>query len=460
MKNLTQGSITSHIASMAVPMAAGMIFQTLYYFVDLYFVAKLGEASLAGVSAAGNANFVIFALTQSLGVGTASLISHAVGRADQAESDRLFNQALLLSGLFGAATLLASYTLSSSYMQAVTADAAAMQEGTRYLQWFGPGLAMQFPMVAMGSALRGTGIVKPTMVVQVSTLLLNALLAPVFIAGWGTDYPLGVAGAGLASSVAIAAGVVMLTVYFVRSQSYVSVQRSELRPRFGVCKRILAVGVPAGGEFALIFLYNATTYWAIRSFGSAAQAGFGVGSRVMQGLFVPALAIAFAAAPIVGQNFGARQARRVRETFYWTAVITSVLMLALTTLCQWNPEVLVQAFTQDPDVTRVGALFLRLLSWNFVAQGLVFTCSNVFQGLGNTVPSIVSSAIRLIAYALPAIWLSTQSFFRLEHLWQWSIATAWLQACASVLLLRHQFRARIAPLEEALPAEPLEPKLV
>ena len=74
MQDLTRGSITAHLLSMAAPLAAGMIFQTLYFFVDLYFVAQLGEAAIAGVSAAGNASFIVFALTQSLGVGAVALI--------------------------------------------------------------------------------------------------------------------------------------------------------------------------------------------------------------------------------------------------------------------------------------------------------------------------------------------------------------------------------------------------
>src|ERR1700685_3424575 len=98
-------------------------------------------------------------------------------------------------------------------MQTLGAGAATVLAGTRYLYWFLPSLALQFALVVMGSALRGTGIVQPTMVVQVLTVILNAVLAPVLIAGWGTGFPLGVAGAGLASSIALAVGFVMLAFY-------------------------------------------------------------------------------------------------------------------------------------------------------------------------------------------------------------------------------------------------------
>jgi putative MATE family efflux protein len=447
MKDLTRGSIAGHVLSMAAPLAAGMIFQTLYYFVDLYFIARLGDAAIAGVSAAGNATFLVLALTQVLGVGTVALISQAVGRKDQPEANLIFNQSLLLSVLLGTITLLACYTLSESYVRAVTANVATTLAGKTYLYWFAPGLALQFALVVMSSALRGTGIVRPSIVVQMLTLLLNALLAPVFIAGWGTRHPMGVAGAGLASSIAIAAGVMMLWFYFTRVEKYVSFHAQQWQPRLSAWKRMLLVGLPAGGEFALMFVNSAVSYWAIRSFGSAAQAGFGVGSRVMQGIFVPALAISFAAAPIAGQNFGAHKPERVRETFRRTALISTIAMAIQTAFCQWNPQLLVRMFASDVKVVLVGALFLRILSWNFVAQGLIFSCSNMFQGLGNTLPSIASSATRLIVYAIPVIWLSTRSFFRIEYVWYWSLVATGMQATMSLLLLRTQFRTRLGPLE-------------
>src|SRR5262245_4528913 len=126
MKDLTRGPITGHLVAMAIPMAVGMIFQTLYYFVDLYFVARLGDAAIAGVSAAGNAMFVILALTQVLGVGTVALISHAVGRKDQEDANLVFNQSLLIAALCGVFTLLAGYVLSRPYVGPIAARAAAV----------------------------------------------------------------------------------------------------------------------------------------------------------------------------------------------------------------------------------------------------------------------------------------------------------------------------------------------
>ena len=443
MKDLTQGSIYRHLLAMAAPIAAGMLLQTLYYVVDLYFVAQLGDAALAGVSAAGNAMFIVLALTQMLGVGTVALMSHAVGRKDRKDANHIFNQSVALSAVCAIVTIVGGYGLSGAYMGLLGADAATKAAGVTFLYWFTPGLALQFALVVMGSALRGTGIVKPTMMVQALTVLLNTILAPVLIAGWGTGHPLGVAGAALASSIAVVVGVVLMAIYFVRLEQYVEFDRTQWRPQLGTWRRMLNIGLPAGGEFALMAVYISVVYWIIRDFGSAAQAGFGIGSRVMQAIFLPAMAIAFAAAPIAGQNFGAKHPMRVRETFRAAAFASSTIMAALTLLCQWQGQWLIRLFSSDPQVIRVGAEYLLVVSWNFVAVGLVFTASSLFQALGNTWPSLLSSAVRLVIFVAPAIWLSRRPGFQIVDAWYLSVATVLLQAIVSLLLLRMQFRTRL-----------------
>ena len=443
MKDLTQGSITRALVAMAVPIAIGMLFQTLYLLVDLYFVARLGDAAIAGVSSAGTAGFVILALTQMLGVGTVALVSHAVGRKDQAEANLVFNQSVLLSAICGVLTLVAGFVAGGAYVRSIAADPDVVAAGIAYLYWYTPGLALQFALVAMGSALRGTGIVRPTMMVQMLTVILNTLLAPVLISGWGTHHPLGAAGAGLASSVSIAVGVVFLWVYFVRLEHYVALEPQQWRPRPALIRRILNVGLPAGGEFLMLFVILAVIYWVIRGFGPAAQAGFGVGGRVMQGLFLPVMALAFAVTPVAGQNFGARRYERVRETFRKATALSSALMLALTLLCQWRSEWFIELFTRQPDAVEVGATYLRVIAWNFLATGLIFSCSGMFQAFGNTWPSLASSGARLLTFVLPAVLLSTLPHFTLMQVWYLSVASVTLQALTSLALLRREFRRRL-----------------
>jgi Na+-driven multidrug efflux pump len=187
----------------------------------------------------------------------------------------------------------------------------------------------------------------------------------------------------------------------------------------------------------------AVVYWVIRPFGAEAQAGYGLGSRVLQAIFLPAMAVAFAAAPLAGQNVGAARPERVRETFRSAAGLGSAIMLLLTLLCQWPPDWFMRVFTGEGPVIAVGSEFLSLISWNFVATGLIFTCSGMFQALGNTVPSLVSSGSRILLFVAPARWLSTQPGFTLRRLWLLSVASVAIQAGISLWLLRMELRERL-----------------
>ncbi len=444
MRDLTEGPVTGHLIRLAVPIAIGMLFQTLYFLIDLYFVAQLGDAAIAGVSAAGNVQFLVMALTQVLAVGTMALIAHASGRKDAADANRVFNQGVVLALVCATVTLVGGFLLCGPYLRAVAAHAATVEAGTAYLQAFLPGLALQFALVTMSSALRGTGIAKPAMLVQIVTVVLNALLAPVLIAGWLTGRPFGVAGAGWASSLSIAAGVVLMALYFARLEKYVGFERRLWSPQPLVWRRILRIGVPPGAEFALMFVYMGVVYWVIRGFGPQAQAGYGVGMRVMQAIFLPAMAIAFAAAPLAGQNVGAQRPERVRATFRSAALIGSALMFALSALCQWRPDWLVHAFAHDARSLEVAAEFLHIVSWNFVASGLVFTCSGLFQALGDTRPALWSSASRLLTFVAPALVLAASPGFELRQLWLLSVASVALQALLSLVLLHRALRNRLA----------------
>ena len=443
MKDLTQGSIIGHLVRMASVMLIGMLGQTLYYIVDLYFVSGLGADAIAGVGAAGNIAFVVLALTQILNVGTVALISHAAGRKDQPDANLVFNQSLALSALIGVLVLIAGYLLTAPYLRMLGADEGMRQAGITYLYWFLPGLALQFAMVSMSAALRGTGIVQPTMTVQVLTVLLNVLLAPVLIAGWGTGHPLGVAGAGLASTIAIAVGVVMLTLYFTKLEKYVGFHSAQWQPNLAYWKRILNIGLPAGGEFFVMFLMMMLMYWLIRPFGAEAQAGYSVGQRIMQAIFLPAMAVAFSVAPVAGQNFGARRADRVREAFRVAVLLETAIMVVITLLAQIAPSVFIRLFTADAKVVEVGTDFLRIISWNFIGSGIIFTCSGMFQAMGNTWPALLSGASRLLVFGPPALWLSTQPSFHLDLVWEVSVVTVIIQAVLSYALLQVEMRKKL-----------------
>ncbi|HEY2102836.1 MAG TPA: MATE family efflux transporter [Chthoniobacterales bacterium] len=443
MKDMTQGSVTRHLLHMAGFLAASMLIQTLYLLADLYWVGWLGKEAIAAVGLAGNLMLVVLALTQTLGVGTTTLISQAAGEKNQARAELTFNQSLVLSLIVGIAVGVCAFLLRDWYSRALSADKATARSANSYLLWFIPALMLQFPLVTLGSALRATGIIKPAVAVQVLSVLLNIALAPLLIFGVGPLPRLGVAGAALATFISILIGNILMIFYYERSYHYLRFRVHLLHPRFAIWWSMLRVGLPAGAEFALLSLYIVIVYAIIRGFGAEAQAGFGVGARVMQAMFLPVMALSFAVAPVVGQNFGGRRGDRVRHSFYSAAGIASILMVLLTIIAQVAAGGLIRVFTRDPAVIAFGSDYLKIISFNFVAVGLVFISSSVFQGIGNTLPPLLSSMTRLLLFALPALLLSQRPGFQIEWVWYLSVGSIFFQAFVNLVLLQREFRKKL-----------------
>ncbi|HEY0684207.1 MAG TPA: MATE family efflux transporter [Steroidobacter sp.] len=444
IKDFTKDSIPLHLLSMALPLAANMFSQIAYQLVNLYFLTKIGVAATAGANAASNMVFAVTALAQVLGVGTTACVAHVLGRKDAVAANELLNQSVLFSGLCGFTVLVLLMLSIGPYLNGVAADQATIEAGTTFILWVAPGYALMLPWTAVASALRGAGVVKPIIAITMLSVVMNVILAPILIVGWLTGIALGVRGAGLATSISVAAGTAALAIYVLRPGQPLRLAIALMRPKVSHWRRILAIGIPAGGEFALTFASAAVVYYCVRDFGASAQAGFGIGSRVLQAILLPGLAIALAAGPIVGQNFGARNSARIHETIRTAVLLGTIVMMAITALVQWYTDAFLKIFSADSSSAAVATLFLQLTSWTFVAQGLVYTCTTTFQGLGNTVPALLSSATRFCVFAALVLWLSTQPHFRIEHVWYASILSVALQAIVSLSLLRIELR-RLRP---------------
>jgi putative MATE family efflux protein len=444
MEDLTRGSLVGHLLKTTGFMLVTMVFQTLYFLIDLYWVGRLGKEALAGVGIAGNLMFVVLAISQMLAVGTTTVISHAVGRKEREQAQLVFNESLMLSAVIGALFLTAAFAVRQTYVNALSADSATAALATEYLAWFIPAMALQFGMVTMAAALRGTGNFKPGMVVQTATVIINMVLAPVLMFGWIGGHPLGVAGTAVASLIAVSVGTIWLATYFGSPDSYLKFKRADWKPQLDLWLRVLRIGLPAGAEFALVAVYLFIVYTVTRPFGAAAQAGFGIGLRIMQAGFMPIVALGFAVAPVAGQNFGARAADRVRATLRYAALMAAAVGAGFTVMCHIFPGSMIRLFSSDPEVIAVGSEYLRIISWTSVASGIIYVNASMFQAMGNTIPPLIASFARLVLVAVPLFALSHLSGFDLRWIWYLSVGATAAQLLMNVLLLRREFRVRLS----------------
>jgi putative MATE family efflux protein len=345
-------------------------------------------------------------------------------------------------------------SLRGAYASGLGADGPTAAMARDYLTWFIPAMALQFAMVAMGSALRGTGNFKPGMVVSTATVILNMLLAPFLIFGWVTGRPFGVAGAAVSSLVAVVVGTIWLGLYFVRPSAYLHFVPRMWPPQAPLWGRMLKIGLPAGAEFGLMAVYLFIVYAITRPFGAAAQAGFGIGLRVVQAGFMPVVALGFSVAPVAGQNFGAHLPQRVKQTFYIGAGLAAATMLVWAVVCHFGAATMVRLFSSDAQVIAVGDEYLRIVAWTFVGSGIVFVSSSMFQAIGNTLPPLAASFARIVLVAVPAIVMSRMAGFELRWIWYLSAGSVIFQVAAVLWLLQREFRVRLTPsvLVEPTPA--------
>jgi Na+-driven multidrug efflux pump len=187
----------------------------------------------------------------------------------------------------------------------------------------------------------------------------------------------------------------------------------------------------------------AVVYGITPRVGPGPQAGYAIGLRVIQAGFMPVLAQGFAVSPVEGQNFRARQAERVRGTFRIGALMATVAMAILFVICRVVPEGLVGIFNKDPAVLAVGGEYLKIVAWNFVPSGIVFVSSSMFQAMGNTIPSLVSSFIRTSLLVIQAILKSREAGFALNWIWYMSVGCVAFHALLNVLLLRTEYGRKL-----------------
>jgi putative MATE family efflux protein len=425
-------------------MLVSMVFQTLYVLVDLFWVGRLGTDAIGAVGLSANLSFIVIAITQVLAVGATTVVSHASGRKDQERAILLFNQSQVLSMVAGILFLAFAMALRHQYATSQAATEGMRIATEQYLVWFIPAMALQFAMVAMGAALRGTGNFKPGMWVQSGTVVVNIILAPFLIFGWGPFPQMGVSGAAVATFVAIVVGIVWLSVYFIDASAYLRFRFRTWTPQFRLWWDMLKIGLPAGAEFALMGIYMAVIYAITKPFGAAAQGGFTIGLRIVQSAFLPVLALGFAVAPVAGQNFAAGKGDRVRAAFKAAAGMAAAGMLVIAIVISFAAALLMRIFTSDPEVIAVGVQYLRIVAITTVASGVTFVTSSMFQALGNTIPSLATSSLRMLASVIPAIILARMAGFQLSWIWYTSAVAVVIQMMLNLALLRREFRLKLA----------------
>ncbi len=382
-----------------------MFIQSMYNVVDSIFVARLSEDALAALSLAFPIQMVQIAVAVGTGVGASSLISRSLGRGSRREAERAASHVLLLAIVYGAIAAFIGVFFPEQLIGMFTDDPLLIDYGTRYIWIILVGAtAMYIPMIA-NSILRGEGNTFIPMVTMLIGSIMNIILDPLFIFGYGIFPRMGIEGAAVATVLSrIISGSFIVYMLF-KGNNEVKVSFRNFEFDFSVIKDIYQVGFPAVLMQVLASVMIGGLNIILAGYSSTAIAAMGIYFRLQSFVFMPVFGLNQGYLPIVGYNFGYNNSKRVKEVMkagFLTGFAFTVLGFAI---FQLFPAQLILLFGDSPELMEIGVKALRIISLAFPVIGPAIVGGTTFQAVGKGMPSLILSFSRQILILLPLAFL-------------------------------------------------------
>ena len=456
--DLTRGPLLAALVRLATPVVVMQLCHTLYHWIDVMWVGRLGAAATAALTTSFFAVWTAWAVGDLVGVAVAATVSRHVGAGERAEAGYAGAQgALLAVGLGLLVALVGVPSVEPLFAGALHAPAEIAGPGAAYLRIVLGGAAITFLYVVGESILRAAGDTRTPLLVIASSLLLNALLDPLLIFGWGPLPALGVRGAAVATVIAQAFAVACFAVLASRRHPAFPFDFAALlRPSLAFARGLVRIGLP----FCLIgVLYSIVYLWLARTaapFGTAALAVVGIANRVESLTYLAAVGFGLACEAMVGQNLGARRPDRAERATWLSAGLMGGLGFLVSALMWFVPETLLAFFTRDPEVIAWGVPYLRILDPCQAFTALEIVVNGAFSGAGDTLPpSVISVTVSLLRLPL-AVWLAHDLGLGLDGI-AWTITLTCIARAVIVALWFRRGRWKTKTLATASAVPPLPP---
>lgn len=382
INDFTSGSIPKQLLRFMLPFMASNALQVLYSLVDMLVVGRyVGSAGLASVSQGG----MIVNLFSMFCLGFSNsgqiVISQLIGADRRKELNSVIGTLFSVIFLFGSVLTVLILTLRGWIVQITGVPPEARDMALSYTLICGGGLLFICGYNAVSAILRGMGDSRHPFIFITLASLLNLVL-DLLLTGY-LGY--GVAGAAFATvfSQAVSFIACLLFLHSRKEDFYFDFKLSSLRIRWDVCREIFRLGIPLALQTCAINFSMIICNSFINRVGVAAAATFGVGTKIDDISNKISQAVQFAAAPMVGQNMGAREFKRVRRVVYWTWIASgTIYVLFMLAYLLFGPNIFA-LFTSDPEVIALSPVFISAIMWSFPALALMRGTNSFLQGTGS-----------------------------------------------------------------------------
>ncbi|WP_276299508.1 MATE family efflux transporter [Halorussus lipolyticus] len=414
-EQITDGSLVRSLLLLAAPLVVQNLVQAAQQIIDTFWVGQLGGDAVAAVGL----NFPVIALIYSVVVvvftGTQVVVSQRAG-ADDLEGGRkatfhALTLAFVVGVVLGAIFVTGSDTIVDVVItgkgESVTALAAA------YLGTYMFGLPTSMMSDALEGGFVGWGDSRAAMYINVTAVVVNIVLDPFLILGWGPFPDLGVRGAALATAIGYSIGFLLALGMFLRGRDGFVLTREAIGFDPSEYREILDIGLPTGAQTVVAQSVRVLIVALVSAVGGApALAAYTLGARIASLAFIPAQGLSGAAQSVIGQNLGAGNPNRARRTT-WVGAAIAAVGLTLLGVVQWTvPSLLVEVFVPDmtAEGTRLAVNYLQILVLGYWGLGAMYVFDAGFNGAGRTKVSMVAGllkywAVRFPIAAVGALWL-------------------------------------------------------
>jgi putative MATE family efflux protein len=403
-RRLLEEPVPRALLRLALPVLASQALRLGYQWVDAVWVRGLGVGATAAVTTSVFVMWCVYALNDLFGAGLSAYVSQLVGAGERQRAGVAVRKALVASFAIGLACALVGIPGARALFAAMDPSGSVAEVGAIYLGVVLLGAPFILTGMSAEAAMRAAGDTRTPLLVDLLSIVLNIVLAPLLIYGPGPFPALGLAGAAWAT---VIAQVVMFASYVVLAlRRHPALPLAWNAPGAPVrLTGLLRVGVPA----ALIGILFSVVYLAFvrgaSPYGEAAVAIVGVANRIEALQFILSLSVGYAAATLLGQALGAGDTERARRVLQvsqrWAAGMSAVLTLVLLLA----PGVLIAMFTRDPALIAIGVPYLRVLSLTIVATGVEIVTAEAVIGSGHTREiSLIYTVVSLLRIPL-AFWV-------------------------------------------------------
>src|SRR5690242_16358383 len=389
-QDFTTGSLNRAILLLAIPMVLEMVLESLFAVVDVFWVGRLGADAVATVGLTESLLSLVFAVGLGLSLSTTAMVARRIGEKDPEGAAVAGVQAIIIglsiSLLIGVPCIF--YAPELLRLMGASPQVIATGSGYARIALGGSGAIM---MLFLNNAIfRGAGDAAIAMRLLWVSNIINLVLDPCLIFGWGPFPRLGVTGAALATFTGRSVGVLYQFYRLLRGTERIRILRTQLHINFKVLLRLLRVSLTGILQFAI-----AHTSWIglvriVSVFGSAALAGYTIAIRILIFVLMPSWGLSNAAATLVGQNLGARQPERAETSVWRTGLYNMIFLGVIGIFFVVFAEPVIRLFTNDPLVVPLAVTCLRILSYGNIAYAYGMVMLQAFNGAGDTVtPTVV-----------------------------------------------------------------------